>query len=194
MTAPARWLSAARKLHRLRPADAWLLAQMAWLLARVLYLQRRRPLPDLVRAFDPPPQPARVPQASVRRLLRLCRALLYRTHGTDFCMKQSLILFYLLRQRGHPVRIHFGVAKKDGVLAGHAWLDLRGRPLGETQDPRAAYATTFSYPAAPQAAKPERESGRASGVRQPYARPKLERHDTLPDVTDAGPRTTRGWP
>ncbi len=121
---------------------------MAWLLARVLMLQGRLSLPELVKAFDPPQRHKRAGRGGdVERLLWLCRALLYRTHGTDFCMKQSLVLFYLLRQRDCPVRIHFGVAKTDSDdLTGHAWLDLRGEPLGEARDPRVAYKTTFSYP------------------------------------------------
>ncbi len=140
-----RLLSRARKL---RPLDVWLLVQMSGLLGQILLLQRRMPLDDLVRRFDTPPADRVRPAVSLRRLNVLVTGLLSLIYGSDFCMKRSLILFHYMRKWGYPVHIHFGVAKENGKLKGHAWVDLAGHPFAEGSDPRQAYRITYTYPAA----------------------------------------------
>ena len=118
---------------------------MVWLLAKLMLLQRVRSLPALLRAFDAAPGGC-APAVPLRRLVWLSRVLLTRTHHTDFCLPQSLVLFHFLRKWDAPVQIHVGVRRRGDALAGHAWLTLAGRPVVEARDPASVYATTFSYP------------------------------------------------
>ena len=54
--------------------------------------------------------------------------------------------FAVLSRAGVPVRFVMGVRRDDdgSELTGHAWLEYRGTPLGETVDPR--FRVTFAYP------------------------------------------------
>lgn len=47
------------------------------------------------------------------------------------CLRRSLLLGHLLRHRGPVLRV--GVAKRDGVVAAHAWLEVDGASL-DTDD------------------------------------------------------------
>lgn len=141
---PLRYASAARKL---RWTDVLLLARMVYLLAKLLSLQTRRPLPDLMATFDSAPGRLLRYRMPPRRLVRIVDALMRLTFGKDYCMKRSLLLFHFLRAWGYDAIVHFGVAKVDGELKGHAWVDLSGWPLAEREDPRSKYVRTFSFPA-----------------------------------------------
>ncbi len=137
------------KIARLRFRDGWLLGRMAGLLIVLVVAQRRLSLPALVRrfdGFDGFDGGGRSAPVAPDRLVRLCRALLVRLYRRDFCMQQSLLVFYFLRKWGYRVRLHFGIAKKDGGVAGHAWLDLDGEPFHEARNPATTYAITYSYP------------------------------------------------
>ncbi|ARA92125.1 MAG: lasso peptide biosynthesis B2 protein [Bacteroidetes bacterium] len=143
-----RYVRLLSRAWKLRPLDVWLLVQMSALLGQILFLQRRLPLDDLVRRFDTAPADRVRPAVSLRRLNVLVTGLLSLIYGSDFCMKRSLILFHYMRKWGYPVHIHFGVAKENGALKGHAWVDLAGHPFAEEADPRQAYRVTYTYPAA----------------------------------------------
>ena len=130
-----------------RPGLQGYLVYLPWmtgLVASIEVLQRRKSLPELVAFYNSEPS---VPKRSisVRRIVDLSRMLLDRIYGTDYCMKQSLILFYFLRRWNYPVELYFGVKKKDGKLDGHAWVELWGHPLVERYDPHAVYAVTYHY-------------------------------------------------
>jgi hypothetical protein len=102
-------------------------------------------LPALVRLFDGRPRrTAGVVDAG--RLAWLVTAVLHRTHRDAYCMRRSLLLFALLRRRGMPVRVCFGIARSGQGLTGHAWVELDGEPLAESADPRRAFVETLSYP------------------------------------------------
>jgi transglutaminase superfamily protein len=48
---------------------------------------------------------------------------LFRRNGT--CLRESLVLSMLLRRRGVPAAIRFGVKREEGLTA-HAWVDIPG--------------------------------------------------------------------
>jgi hypothetical protein len=123
-----------------------LLAYMGYLAARVLALQSRRPLPDLIASFDAAPSPRGALRVPPSRLVRLVDLLMRATFHDRYCMKRSLLLFHFLRRWGHDARIHFGVAKRGGELTGHAWVDLDGRPFAEHGDPNRHFTRTYSFP------------------------------------------------
>lgn len=45
----------------------------------------------------------------------------------DTCLRRALLVGCVLRRRRPTLRV--GVAKVDGVVNAHAWLDIEGRPL-----------------------------------------------------------------
>jgi hypothetical protein len=132
----------------LRPVDVLLLMQMGAMLVALLVLQRLLSLPRLLKVFDPRTVRASKARVSLDRLAWLTRNLLKVTFRDRYCMKQSVLLFHFLRKWGYPVRLHFGVAKRDAELIGHAWVEVDGEPFAEYGDPLETYRITYSYPAA----------------------------------------------
>ena len=50
------------------------------------------------------------------------------------CLRQSLLLFYLLRRRGLDPKIQFGVASGKGAFDMHAWTELAGVRVGQLHE------------------------------------------------------------
>jgi transglutaminase-like putative cysteine protease len=48
------------------------------------------------------------------------------------CLEQSLTLYVLLRRRGVPADLKLGVRPRP--FYAHAWVEVRGRALGEAAD------------------------------------------------------------
>jgi hypothetical protein len=52
--------------------------------------------------------------------------------GRALCLEQSLVLYVLLRRRGQPAELRFGV--RPYPFRAHAWVELNGVPLNEQPD------------------------------------------------------------
>lgn len=50
------------------------------------------------------------------------------------CLPRSLTLWHLLRRRGTPAQLQIGVAKIDGQLAAHAWVESDGKVVNDRPD------------------------------------------------------------
>ncbi|MDX1546495.1 MAG: lasso peptide biosynthesis B2 protein, partial [Rhodothermales bacterium] len=137
----------ASRIATLRPAEVGLLVRMSVMLAALLVLQRVLSLPRLLAVFDPRTRRVASAPVSPDRLAWLTKSLLRVSFRDRYCMKQSVLLFHFLKKWGHPVRLHFGVAKHAEELTGHAWIELGGIPFAEQSDPREAFQVTYSYPA-----------------------------------------------
>lgn len=84
----------------------------------------------------------------MRIVRRICRLQLF--GGPLFpqaCLRQALVLYYILSRLGYPVAIHFGVYKVGETLRGHSWVMIHGVPLAERIPPEALQAI-YSFPAA----------------------------------------------
>jgi hypothetical protein len=46
--------------------------------------------------------------------------------GRATCLQRALVLAWLLRRRGIATTLRIGVARRDGALAAHAWLERDG--------------------------------------------------------------------
>ena len=44
------------------------------------------------------------------------------------CLRRSLVLAALLRRRGRPATVRFGVRRQAGLLLAHAWVECDGAP------------------------------------------------------------------
>ena len=131
---------------RLRPADVPRLARIGAGLLAYRVLARRVSVPRLMRSFDGPAGRATGP-ADAERLVWLVDRTLGRLGWRDACLPRSLVLFRGLRRAGHAPRVCVGVARARGVLRGHAWLELGGRPFAEACDPYADFRVLYAYPA-----------------------------------------------
>ena len=141
----ARWL---RRWRQGRSYGLGLALRIACMTIVARLLIRLLPLPRLMALLDTQaPRPPRSPMAPAA-LVELTQALLRlswpRRHRQ--CMARSLTAFYFLRRWGHPVRLYVGVAKREGALTGHCWLELGGAPLAEPMDPRLAFTTVAAFP------------------------------------------------
>ncbi|HIE50887.1 MAG TPA: lasso peptide biosynthesis B2 protein [Armatimonadetes bacterium] len=128
----------------------WLTLRLLLLLPLTALLVRLLPLPLTLRLLTP----RRLPQtaassAEIERLVQAVDALqslrlpLYRRT----CLRRCLVLLRLLRQRGLPVVLHFGVRRVGQQLEGHSWLTLRGELFLEPgEDPRPHYTVTYRWP------------------------------------------------
>jgi Transglutaminase-like superfamily len=47
------------------------------------------------------------------------------------CLKQTLVLAWILGRQGIATTVQIGVARQDGILTAHAWLEHEGRPISE---------------------------------------------------------------
>ena len=56
------------------------------------------------------------------------------------CLSRSLVVWSLLRRRGVDSHLRIGVRKQEGRFQAHAWVEHRGRPLGNDTICRIQYA------------------------------------------------------
>jgi len=103
------------------------------------------------------PHTANARDLSSERGARAARLALYadywlgRLRPGNPCLRRSLALFWRLRRAGLPVAFCLGVRSDqalaaDEPAAGHAWLELDGVAILESEATVAHYATTFRYP------------------------------------------------
>lgn len=56
------------------------------------------------------------------------------------CLRQSLVLWYLLRRQGIASELRLGVRREAGEFQAHAWVESGGLTLNDGQDVRRRYA------------------------------------------------------
>jgi hypothetical protein len=49
------------------------------------------------------------------------------------CLERSLVLYRCLSSAGAEPHLIVGVAKEQGVVAGHTWVELDGDPVDDSQ-------------------------------------------------------------
>ncbi len=117
----------------------WQLLLLASLLllpltALALHLGGFKRTRKMMACFLPPESGGNLPEAiyfsearvAARMVSVAARHGVYRTN----CLKQSLVLWWLLARRGIPSEIKIGVNKEGaGPLNAHAWVECGGHPL-----------------------------------------------------------------
>lgn len=152
---------------------AMLLLPLFWLGLRVLGLQRfqatlDRISPKLVIASEerqsssqtepmanglPPPEaPPNSPLslAQMTHLGALVNLAARHAPGPATCLTRSLLLRWLLRRRGIESDLRIGVKLDQGRLDAHAWVEVVGVPINDSQDVGQRFAA-FSQPLSPEA-------------------------------------------
>jgi hypothetical protein len=69
---------------------------------------------------------------SAERLAQLADIAGRRGLFSSTCLRQSLLVYGLLRLRGLGPELKLGVRKQDGLFDAHAWVSLDGAELGQT--------------------------------------------------------------
>jgi len=140
----------ALNLARREPQAVLFAGRMAWCIVVLSLGVKILPLPSALRLVAPrrrTTSATRGARISDARAVQLIDALL----ETDLlvfspsCWKRSVALYRHLAARNVDARIRFGVRKQsDGLLAGHAWIEIDGAPVFEKTAPD--YHVTFSFP------------------------------------------------
>ena len=129
-----------RKFLELSPEDRVLFLKLWSLLPLVAALLRLLDYPRTLRLLSaghrPRPRRVDLPQDSMSYALRLGR--LARMAGryvptNGSCLRQSLLVWWLLRRKGMPAELRIGVRTQEGFAA-HAWVEVDGQPVNDAPD------------------------------------------------------------
>ena len=86
---------------------------------------------------------SRTPSVPPERIVWLLDVARRYAPARSTCLKDSIVLVRLLRAEGIDAVLNLGVARADGTLRGHAWVECHGRTIfggveGETYAPLVA--------------------------------------------------------
>ncbi len=73
--------------------------------------------------------PGRAGEPSLPRLTWLVEVAGRHAPVEPTCLKTALVLFWLLQRRGIATTLRIGVARRDGALVAHAWLERQGQVI-----------------------------------------------------------------
>jgi len=103
---------------------------------------------------DAPPAPER--GATATEIARTVASAAAHHLWTPTCLPRALATWRLCATRGIDARLRIGVRKEPGSLAAHAWIEVRGVPIGEP-----AGIETRYLPLVDPAPAPPGDAGRA---------------------------------
>lgn len=86
-----------------------------------------------------PEDPARQ-LALAREVTRLAEKAERRGAVRPNCLERSLVLWWLLRRRGLPAELRIGARKQDAHFEAHAWVELAGQVLNDSETVHKHYA------------------------------------------------------
>jgi len=115
--------------------DHLLALRIGWWHAAFRVLKHVTPIGTLVRLAKLRPVGPRRP-ARERRITDLVNRVggLWGIGRTPTCLERSLVLYRLLGEANASPRLMIGVARGRGTVAGHAWVLVDGRPVGDSDD------------------------------------------------------------
>ena len=114
--------------ERVTLAQAWGLFLLVELALRILPLPRLLALSDRV-ARKPTVEPALPWVPPLARLAWLVDVAGRYAPAGATCLKRSLVLSWLLARRGIATTLRIGVARRDGGIEAHAWLERDGQVI-----------------------------------------------------------------
>ena len=120
------------RLVRLAPRERRLLLRAWWQLLFVDIALRLVSVPRLLpRTAAATPTNPPLPLARIGWLLEVARRY---SPLPSTCLKDALVLARMLRAEGIDAAVRIGVARGDGGLRAHAWVEHRGAPLLQSAD------------------------------------------------------------
>jgi hypothetical protein len=124
-------------LDKLIVVQAAALLPGVWVALGTLGLQRSAALLRWISPRRSEPEDASVAEAL--RIAKLIGMAARNTPAPNNCLRRSLVLWFLLRQRGIVAELMIGARKSDGEFQAHAWVQLAGTVLNDTQDVAARF-------------------------------------------------------
>jgi hypothetical protein len=124
-----RVVTLAGRARRLTRADYAALAESAALAIAIEVALKAMPFARLLRWLERATAPSRVPLAApdrVPRLAALAGAPYRLLPLPSTCLRRSLVLYAILRRRGHLARLRLGVTRNVDAFAAHAWVECAG--------------------------------------------------------------------
>jgi hypothetical protein len=133
-----------RRFLALRPTErrlfigTWLILPIIDLMLRGLGLRRTQRILGRSAALFSRGQaqaagPAAVAAAEAKAAIIAIAGRYALANGT--CLRQALLLWWLLKRRDQAAELRIGVRTENGFAA-HAWVELDGKPLGQTPEQR----------------------------------------------------------
>jgi len=133
------------KVKQLSPFELWVLLQALFLLPLVVLGLRLKgfksvqsTLANQLPAGGVSIQNNTLSQAHI--IARMVKAASVHGLYSATCLPQSLLLSWFLKRRGITADLCFGVNKTETQLEAHAWVEVDGIPVNDTQDVRERYA------------------------------------------------------
>jgi hypothetical protein len=78
--------------------------------------------------------------ALAREVTRLAEKAERRGPMRPNCLERSLVLWFLLRRRGLPAELRIGARKEEARFEAHAWVELEGQVLNDSEAVHKHYA------------------------------------------------------
>lgn len=134
------------RLDRLSGADWLLLAEalpaLAWASIVIALLPFRR---VAATAAQPPQVDVHADSTTPRKIAWAVNAWGRRVPWRAVCFQRGLATHRMLRRRGYPSVLHYGVAQREAKgLAAHVWVSLDGEPvIGGEEAPEFTCLATF---------------------------------------------------
>jgi len=132
------------KIKQLSPREVWLLLQALFLLPLVVLGLRLKPFKSMQSTLT-----NRLPAGHVsvdsnalsqaHIIAGMVRAASVHGLCNATCLPQSLLLWFLLRRHRIGGDLRFGVHKTETRLDAHAWVEVDGVPINDTQDVQKRY-------------------------------------------------------
>jgi hypothetical protein len=123
-------------------------------LLRVLGFQRTLSVLDRLSRRRTPDVPPRSEPMDAKAMCRLVGTAARHGVCKATCLRQALVLWFLLRRRGVPAELRIGVRKQADCLEAHAWVESNGGVLdvtrglagtGETAEPFAVFDSLIAH-------------------------------------------------
>ena len=123
-----------RRVAALTRPEWRVLADGAIAAARIELGLRTRPLARVIAWAES--RPAGGPGAVAAHRLSVLSSWPYRAVGwTPSCLRRSLVLTALLRQRGQPAVLCVGVRREGARIRAHAWVECAGETFDAAAEP-----------------------------------------------------------
>ena len=131
----------------------WIAVRLSVWLCVLPFRLRRYALPALLQYLTSVPRQRHWDRP--QELERIVPVVVWMSHWRLFrlpafpraCLRQSLVLYYILTRLGYPVTIHFGVQKAGVTFRGHSWITVQGTLMAEPMPPE-SFREVYTYASA----------------------------------------------
>jgi Transglutaminase-like superfamily len=142
--------SKALSAGRLTGSQWWLVAQSWFLLIIVDLSLRLVPYPRIRSFIEGPSRTLNeLSSEETNRLFRIVSTstdIAARNHVASYtCLRRALVIAFLLRRKGVPAAVRFGLKRDSASFEPHAWVEYFGQPAGDINRLRNGYVTLENW-------------------------------------------------